>query len=179
MKKWTEWIPWAALAFSALLLCAVSAGLRGVSTHSAAAERLAQMQLLLPGNEKFTELAYDGADENIERVFRGESGYVIETRVNGYVAPIDMRIGVDVAGRITGLQILDINETRGLGFRALRDADFLSQFLNRRGEMAVGEDVDALSGATVTSRTIARSVNSASAYVTGVDTVSGATAWGG
>jgi len=36
-----------------------------------------------------------------------------------------------------------------------------------------------LSGATVTSKAIVRSVNSAVAVVTGVDTNSGATSWGG
>ena len=40
-------------------------------------------------------------------------------------------------------------------------------------------DVDALTGATVTSKAIAKAVNSASAYVTGADVDSGATQWGG
>ena len=51
---------------------------------------------------------------------------------------------------------------------------------------ATGEDaaeaqtyVDGITGATVTSKAVARSVNSAVAYVTGADAVSGATSWGG
>ena len=39
--------------------------------------------------------------------------------------------------------------------------------------------VDAITGATVTSKAIARSVNSAVAYVTGADVASAATSWGG
>jgi len=39
--------------------------------------------------------------------------------------------------------------------------------------------IDALTGATVTSKAIVRAVNSAVAYVTGADTVSAATSWGG
>ena len=40
-------------------------------------------------------------------------------------------------------------------------------------------EVDAISGATVTSKAVARSVSSAIAAVTGADAVSAATSWGG
>jgi Na+-translocating ferredoxin:NAD+ oxidoreductase RnfG subunit len=43
----------------------------------------------------------------------------------------------------------------------------------------VGTNVDAITGATVTSKAVVRSVNSAVAFVTGADTDSGATSWGG
>jgi Na+-translocating ferredoxin:NAD+ oxidoreductase RnfG subunit len=72
-----------------------------------------------------------------------------------------------------------MNETFGLGANALNDHEFLAQFLNTSGEAAVGTNVDAISGATVTSKAIARCVNSAVAYVTGADADSGATSWGG
>ena len=39
--------------------------------------------------------------------------------------------------------------------------------------------VDASTGATVTSKAVVRCVNSAVAYVTGADTVTEATSWGG
>ena len=47
------------------------------------------------------------------------------------------------------------------------------------GDAEVGTNVDAISGATVTSKAIARSVNSAVGFVTGADTSSSATSWGG
>ena len=77
---------------------------------------------------------------------------------------------------------------------------FLSQFLNSSGsfevathgadafsgatgttESAAGEtvEVDGIIGATVTSKAIARSVNSAVGFVTGADVASSATTWGG
>ena len=49
----------------------------------------------------------------------------------------------------------------------------------RRGELAVGDNVDALTGATVTSKAVVKAVNSASAFVTGADVSSSATEWGG
>ena len=47
------------------------------------------------------------------------------------------------------------------------------------GELAVGDNVDALTGATVTSKAVVKAVNSASAFVTGADVSSSATEWGG
>ena len=46
-------------------------------------------------------------------------------------------------------------------------------------EAAVGEDIDALTGATVTSKAVTRAVNSAVAFVTGADISSSATEWEG
>ena len=56
--------------------------------------------------------------------------------------------------------------------------DYLSQYLDTNGNAAVGENVDAITGATVTSRAITRAVNSAAAFVTGADVGTSATEWG-
>lgn len=178
MKHRAVVMPIFTLAAMALLLMVASSVLNGVQANRAQAEREKKMQQLLPGGI-FVELEYTGADANISRVFQSENGYVIETWVDGYVAPIAMRIGVDLSGRVAGLQICELHETPGLGARALRDQVFLSQFLNGNGDQIVGDNVDALSGATVTSKAIARSVNSACAFVNGTDAASGATNWGG
>ena len=103
---------------------------------------------------------------------------VIST-VAGYAGEIRLWVGVSDRGRVTGLVVRDMAETFGLGREALTDIPFLAQFLGTDGDAAVGENVDAITGATVTSRAIARGVNSAAAYVTGADVGSSATEWGG
>jgi electron transport complex protein RnfG len=110
-----------------------------------------------------------------------------------------MLVGVSNGGKVTGLVVTDLSETCGLGAEALSEHPFLAQFLNTSGNVAIGtagadafsgatdttetsEDslyVDAMSGATVTSKAVARCVNSAVAFVTGADVESGATSWGG
>ena len=59
----------------------------------------------------------------------------------------------------------------------MTDWKFLAQFLKTSGEAEVGTSVDALTGATVTSKAITRCVNSAVAYVTGTDVDTSATSW--
>jgi len=86
-----------------------------------------------------------------------------------------MLIGVSNEGKVMGLVVRELHDTYSLGRNALTDTDFLAQFLCTSGDAAVGTTVDAISGATVTSKAIARSVNSAVGYITGVDVSSSAT----
>jgi len=172
-------IPIAVIILSAVLLFAVSAGLSDTRHRIAQEEHLRMMQTLLPGSTTFVRETYAGDDANIRSVHKGETGFVIETVTYGYADDITMMIGVSNEGTVTGLVVRQMAETFGLGSEALTDADFLAQFLNTTGEAEVSVNVDAVSGATVTSKAIARSVNSAVAVVTGADASSAATSWGG
>ncbi len=178
MKR-TILIPIATIALSAVILAGTSRALSGMATENGRREHLHIMQTLLPGSTTFTVEPYTGDDANIVSVHKGENGFVIETVTNGYVDEIRMLIGVSNDGKVTGLVVRESHETFGLGAQALTDTDFLAQFLNTSGEAEVGSTVDALTGATVTSKAITRAVNSAVAYVTGADASSGATSWGG
>ena len=162
-------------------------------------ELTAKMQTILPGSTAFIQEEYTGEDANIRAVYKGETGYVVNTVTYGYAGNITMLIGVSNEGKVTGLQVRDMQETYGLGANALTDWEFLAQFLNTTGNVAIatsGADafssatqkvegeaaeevyVDGLTGATVTSKAIARSVNSAVGFVTGADAATEATKWG-
>lgn len=172
-------IPIITIVLSAVILAGTSLALSGIARENGRKEHILILQTLLPGSTEFTVETYTGDDANIVSIHKGETGYVIETVTYGYVDNIRMLIGVSNDGKVTGLMVRDMSETFGLGAQALTDTDFLAQFLNTSGEAAVGETVDALTGATVTSKAITRAVNSAVAYVTGADASTGATSWGG
>ena len=197
MKK-----PILAIALAALILFGASFGLNGIAAKNAQEAHITMMQTLLPGSETFTAEPYTGDDANIRSVHKSDIGFVIETVTYGYAGNITMLIGVNNDGYVTGLVVQEAHETFGLGNQALTDHVFLSQFLNGTGSFAVathGEadafssatgtdaaadegdaiEVDALTGATVTTKAVIRCVNSAIAYVTGADTSSSATSWGG
>ncbi len=178
MKKGI-WMPVLAIVLAAVILLAAALGLNGIAARNAQEAHLKLMQTLLPGSESFVIEPYSGEDANIRSVHKGENGFVIETVTAGYAGDITMYVGVSNEGKVTGLVVWEMSETFGLGANALTDHAFLAQFLNTSGEAEVGTNVDAITGATVTSKAITRSVNSAVAYVTGADTGSGATSWGG
>ena len=178
MKK-SILLPIITIALAALILLGLSAGLNGIAAANAQAEHLQMMQTLLPGSSEFVVEPYSGEDANIRSVHKGETGFVVETVTAGYAGDITRLIGISKEGTVTGLVVRELSETQGLGANALTDYEFLAQFLNTQGDAEIGTNVDALTGATVTSKAITRSVNSAVAYVTGADTSSGATSWGG
>lgn len=172
-------VPAVTILLVAAILFGAVCGLSDLRAENAQAEHIYMMQTVLPGSENFVLEPYTGEDANIHSVHKAENGFVIETITNGYAGEIVMMIGVSNEGTVTGLVVRDMEETLGLGRNALTDHAFLAQFLNTSGEAAVGENVDAITGATVTSKAIARSVNSAVAVVTGADATSSATSWGG
>ena len=178
MKK-TFMMPLLAVILATAVLFGLTFGLKSVAANNAQKEHLTMMQTLLPGSATFTVEPYTGEDANIRRVHKGQTGFVIETATQGYADEIVMMIGVSNDGKVKGLVVRDIHETCGLGNKALTDWQFLAQYLNTQGDAQIGEGVDAITGATVTSKAITRCVNSAVAYVTGSDVDSGATSWGG
>ena len=198
MKKGI-WMPVLAILIAAAVLLGLSAGLSGVAAANAQEDHLELLKMMSPGSENFTVEPYDGEDANIRSVHKGEKGFVIETVTYGYAGEITMFVGVSNEGKVTGLVVRDLSETYGLGREALTNVDFLKQFLNSAGAFEVatsGADafsgataaaepegdtvaVDALTGATVTSKAVVRCINSAVAYVTGADAATAATSWGG
>ena len=200
MRK-TIAMPIVALILAAVILLVGYNAANGIRAQREEAELLAKMQTILPGSVNFVQEEYTGEDANIREVYKGETGYVIKTVTYGYAGNITMLIGVSNDGAVTGLQVREMQETFGLGGEALTDWEFLAQFLNTTGNVTVGTPgqtdafssasgttetldgeevyVDAITGATVTSKAIARSVNSAVGFVTGADASSEATSWGG
>lgn len=191
-------MPLLAIVLASAVLLGAYNGLNGYRQARLEEELTAKMQVILPGSTTFTQEEYTGEDANIRAVYKGETGYVVQTVTYGYAGNITMLIGVSNEGSVTGLQVREMQETYGLGGKALTDWEFLAQFLNTTGNVAIatsgadafsgatGESdaeaevyVDAITGATVTSKAIARSVNSAVGFVTGADVSSEATSWGG
>ena len=195
MKK-----PIIALILAAAVLFGLCVGLDRTAVSNAQSYHLQLMQTLLPGATEFTNEPYAGEDANIRSVHKADIGFVVETVTYGYAGEITMLVGVNNAGKVTGLVVEKAHETFGLGGKALTDHVFLSQFLNKTGsfevatsgadafsgataeaEVAEGEatPVDAITGATVTSKAVVRCVNSAVSFVTGADVTTEATSWGG
>ena len=194
MKK-----PIIALILASVLLLGLCVGLDGLAVKNAEAYHLQLMQTVLPGAEEFTVEPYSGEDANIRSVHKSDIGFVVETSTYGYAGEITMLVGVSNAGKVTGLVVTQAHETIGLGGNALTDHEFLAQFLNSAGAFEVatsGADafsgatgeaapegetvaVDAITGATVTSKAVVRCVNSAVGFVTGADVATEATSWGG
>ncbi len=92
-------------------------------------------------------------------------GYAFIAQSNGYGGALSVSVGVSVDGVVTGIDIVSMNETAGLGAKCT-EADFKAQYVGKSGEIVVSKsgasaenEVDALSGATITTNAVTRAVN--------------------
>jgi electron transport complex protein RnfG len=101
-------------------------------------------------------------------------GYNITVSTSaGYKDGINFVFGYSLDGSVTGIEFLAIKETAGLGMKAA-EPEFMNQFLNKKVNQFVvtkagassDEEIDALSGATITSRAVANAINAGIAFLT-------------
>lgn len=103
----------------------------------------------------------------------GESlGYVIGVLSHeGYGGDISLSVGIRNDGTVNGFEILSISETAGLGMKADTE-EFKAQFREKQVERfaytrtgaSAKNEIDALSGATITTNAVTNGVNAAIAY---------------
>lgn len=121
------------------------------------------MREVLPA-DSYNELSYTGSDATVVKAYEAVgAGYVVEVTPQASAGTIDMVVGVGADGTVTGVSIIDMSETSGLGANASKES-FRSQYVGKSGELAVSKDggeIDALTGATITSRAVTRGVNCA------------------
>ena len=95
-------------------------------------------------------------------------GYCINVTARGYSGPICMVVGLDPEGVIKGIRIIAHRETPGIGARineilaGEKEPWFLRQFVGKQGRtVMLKKDVDAVSGATISSNAVTTAVNGA------------------
>ncbi len=84
--------------------------------------------------------------------------YAAVTTPKGFQDQIRMCVVLTDDGEILGVRVLSNSETPGLGERACEDS-YLDGYKSLSGTLAFGEGVDAISGATVSSRAVLTAVN--------------------
>ena len=107
-------------------------------------------------------------------------GYIFNvTTPKGYGGNIQLTVGIQADGTVNGYSVLSISETAGLGMNAKTNQAWADQYKNRKvdhfevvkdgsGNLSnPSEDnpgIDAISGATITSKAVTGAMNSCLAY---------------
>jgi electron transport complex protein RnfG len=100
-------------------------------------------------------------------------GYIIKVSTKGYQDTITLAIGYSLDGVVQGMEIMDINDTAGLGMNA-KKPEFKNQFKNKTVEKfevtktGAVEDyqINAISSATITSKAVVKAVNAGIGFLT-------------
>ncbi|MBR2166534.1 MAG: FMN-binding protein [Paludibacteraceae bacterium] len=120
-------------------------------------------------------------------VLNGQEGVAVETAVDGFGGTFRVMVGFDQEGNILGYEILEHQETPGLGSHMVhwfKNAEKPGQNIIGRkgGKLEVSKDnpaekensVDAITAATISSRAFLKAVNQAYAEQFGVEAHTGA-----
>ena len=153
-------------ALVAVILAAVNKVTAPIIARQKAEKTRLAIQAVLPGGGESVE--FTDATGTVANVYKGEAGYAVEVVPQGFGGAITMMVGVDFQGNVLGVSVINQTETAGLG--AVCGADnsageaFRGQFVGMSGDLAVTKDggqVDAITGATITSRAVTAGVNAA------------------
>jgi len=126
--------------------------------------------------EILTEAGYE--KDTIGKAIEAEAsdgssiGYILDiTSKEGYGGEIEFQLGIRNGGSVTGIEILSISETAGLGMKATTSA-FRDQYTDKKVDTfsvtktgaADDSEINAISGATITSRAMTNGVNAGLLY---------------
>ena len=95
-----------------------------------------------------------------------EAGYCVEVNPKGFSGALKMIVGINADGTVAGIKVTEASETPGLGAKAQSDKNWVAQFAGQPadGSLAVSKDggtINAITGATITSRAVTLGVNTA------------------
>ena len=111
----------------------------------------------------------------LDAVYEAQSGgqvvgYAVSVSASGSQGTISMMVGIDPDGAVTGVSIISNAETSGIGSKVMNNETLangtkvLDQFIGKSaadGTLVVGTNVDAITGATVSSKGVTTGVNTA------------------
>ena len=165
------------------LICGVSALLLSLTNYFTESKILEQNQLFL--NSSFKEILPAAASFEVlpvsdfileeNSVYKAVSsdnsvvGYVFINTTAGYKEDVKVMTGLDMSANITGVRVLEQNETPGLGQQVLNKS-FIDQYKKGDGNLThfsvvkalpTQNQISAITGATISSKAVTDCVNSA------------------
>ena len=159
----------AVTAVSAAALSAVYRATEGPRERIKAQEEERLRKEVLPAAARFESVRkggaefFEGFDEKGSLV-----GFVAKGRARGYGGDVVVLVGLDKDLRVVAVRVLEQKETPGLGTKAT-EPPFLRQFKGLRAEdlklRRYGGKVDAITGATITSRAVTEAAREAAESV--------------
>ncbi|NMP36685.1 MAG: RnfABCDGE type electron transport complex subunit G [Clostridiales bacterium] len=168
------------ITVSLVVICAISSVLLAL-TNNITKDKIAALAVekenatkseVLADAEKFSDAKtvslngtdytyYDGLSSSGEVV-----GYVFAVAGKGYGGNLRIMVGIGSDGKVKGVSPLELNETAGLGMKA-QNEDFLNQYNGKSAGIGVAKnspasnEIQALTGATITSKAVTNAVNTA------------------
>ena len=155
---------------------AIAAGVLGLTDYvtkdriaALAAQKTAEAYSAVMKFESYDEVKYEGDPSAVKKVYKTNDGnWIVEAEVSGSQGMITVAVGVNSDLTCNGISIISSSETSGLGSKA-NDDFFRDQFPGLNADNAKvtkdGGSVEAITGATITSKAVCAAVRAAIAAV--------------
>lgn len=89
-------------------------------------------------------------------------GYCLESTSSGFGGDMTLMVGYDADAMLSGVRVISHSETPGLGARVCDNEEgALSRYAGKSGNLVWGQDIDGISGATISSKAVLNGVNQA------------------
>lgn len=141
------------------LLAAVNEVTAAKINANALAEVMGSLEKVFPGTT-YTEVT-DYTDDSglVTGVYQAEGqGYMFQVETSGFKDTIKFVLGIDNDSKIVGYDVIAIAETSGIGSRVAED-DFRNTVIGK----TTGDQIDTLSGATISSTAVVKGLDAAKA----------------
>ncbi len=163
MKSWREYIKpvivlLAIAAVSAFLLAEVDHLTAPIIRENVRESTYKVYYEVLPEADSFTQLPCE--IDGVTAVLKADNGagYVITAQSRGYGGQVPAAVSFDDSGNIIRVVMMANSETPGLGQKVTLPA-FYDQFSGKKAEKLTLDGVDAVSGATISSRASVSAIN--------------------
>ena len=127
--------------------------------QQAAAAADAARAVVLPSADSFTQVTVDEMPEGGVDIYEANNGtgYVVTAQAKGYGGMLKVMVGIDSNGLISGTEVLENNETQGLGSKVSEHA-FMDQYIGKDSTL---EGIETISGTTISSNAFSKAVQNA------------------
>lgn len=179
MKKFPAWAVLFTITLAAGLLLAFTNDLTAPAIAQQALETAEQSRVAVLSQAQSFEQIDVAPGSAVDWCYAGIAdgqivGYVAQATAAGFGGDIEVIVGMDIDGMITGVSVGGalFAETAGLGAKT-RDDAFRSQYIGKSaplrvikaGQSAGADTIDAVTAATISSEAVNGAVNAAASYV--------------
>lgn len=164
-------VPTATLLIICAVITAALAGTNWLTQKQLGNQRLEKIReslekVIMAGEYKAQEISSNGEEFEYYEAIDGElKGYIFITSAAGYGGQVSVITGIQPNGEIVAVEILDAsNETAGIGTK-IADPAYLEQYKGKSGQLEIVKSdadqnqVNEITGATISSRAVANAVN--------------------
>jgi Na+-translocating ferredoxin:NAD+ oxidoreductase RnfG subunit len=131
---------------------------------------ISSMQKVFPKADNFNKISTNPLTfeviKNVQNEKKDKIGYVVIADANGYGGPVKMVTAINMQGKIIKTIIAEHKDTPSFIYK-IKNNNFLQQFVGKNisAPLSINEDIDSISGATLSSNGISKAISKGSHYV--------------